>query len=47
LPSDEIIELLPPPDAGFSGTALLYSVSQAVLVEELLRRGYTKVERKT
>jgi hypothetical protein len=42
-PSDEIVELAPPPSAGFSGTAKFLSVSQAPMIEELIRRGYTRV----
>jgi hypothetical protein len=45
-PSDEtIVELKPPPDFGFSGTAKFDAVAQAPLIAELLKRGYTKVER--
>lgn len=44
-PSDEIVELRPPPDSGFSGTAKFLSIAQAALIEELLNRGYTKVTR--
>jgi hypothetical protein len=40
-----IIELKPPADTGFSGTAKFLVVEQAPLIEELLKRGYTKVER--
>jgi len=39
------VELKPPDGFGFSGTAKLYAVSQAPLVAELLKRGYTKVDR--
>jgi len=43
-PSDEdIVELRPPAETGFSGTARLYAVAQATLIEELLKRGYTRV----
>lgn len=46
-PSDEsIVELKPPDGSGFSGTALLLAVEQAALIAELLKRGYTRVERK-
>jgi hypothetical protein len=38
------VRLLPPPDSGFSGTALLNAVTQAAMIEELIRRGYTKVD---
>lgn len=44
-PPDGIVELKPPVDAGFSGTTRLYAVEQADLIEELLKRGYTRVER--
>ena len=44
-PSDGVVELKPPPDFGFSGTAKLLAVEQAPLIEELLKRGYTKVDR--
>jgi hypothetical protein len=45
-PSDDgIVELLPPPEFGFSGTAKLYAVESAALIEELLKRGYTRVDR--
>jgi hypothetical protein len=45
-PSDEeIIELRPPAAFGFSGTAKFFALAQAKLVDELLKRGYTKVER--
>jgi hypothetical protein len=40
-----IVELKPPADTGFSGTAKFLVVEQAPLIEELLKRGYTKVER--
>jgi hypothetical protein len=43
-PSDDgIVELRPPPEAVFSGTAKLAAVAQAALIEELLKRGYTRV----
>jgi len=29
---------------GFSGTAKLLAVDQAALIEELLKRGYTRVD---
>jgi hypothetical protein len=46
LPSEDlvIVELRPPADAGFSGTARLDRATQAALIEELLKRGYTVVE---
>jgi hypothetical protein len=46
-PSDDeaLVELRPPPGAGFSGTAKFYAVAQAPLIAELLKRGYTTVER--
>jgi hypothetical protein len=45
LPSDEaIVELKPPAAFGFSGTAKFFVVEQAVLIQELLKRGYTKVD---
>jgi hypothetical protein len=40
-----VIELKPPASTGFSGTAKFLVVEQASLIEELLKRGYTKVER--
>jgi hypothetical protein len=39
------VELKPPPDWGFSGTALLHATEQAPLIAELLKRGYTQVDR--
>jgi hypothetical protein len=42
-PDDEIVELKPPQDSGFSGTAKFYAVAQAALIEDLLARGYTRV----
>ena len=44
-PSDGIVELKPPPEMGFSGTTKLYAVESAALIEELIKRGYTRVER--
>ncbi len=44
-PPDDIVELRPPGDSGFSGTAKFLADSQSVLIAELLKRGYTKVER--
>jgi hypothetical protein len=41
-----VVELKPPADTGFSGTAKFLVVEQASLIEELLKRGYTKVEPK-
>lgn len=43
--SDGIVELKPPADSGFSGTAKLYAVEQADMIAELLKRGYTRVDR--
>jgi hypothetical protein len=43
--AEQIVELLPPPEAGFSGTALLFAVAQAALIQELKARGYTEVGR--
>jgi hypothetical protein len=40
---DAIVELKPPPDSGFSGTAKLYAIADATIIAELLRRGYTVV----
>jgi len=37
------VELAPPKDQGFSGTAKFMSVSQAALIAELIRVGYTVV----
>jgi hypothetical protein len=39
------VELKPPPDEGFSGTAKFLVVGQAALIADLLKRGYTKVDR--
>jgi hypothetical protein len=39
------VELKPPADSGFSGTALFDPVAQATLIAELLKRGYTTVAR--
>jgi hypothetical protein len=40
--SDEgIVELVPPADSGFSGTAKLRAQADSALVQELLKRGYT------
>lgn len=41
--ADEIVELLPPKELGFSGTARLLKVEQATLIDALLARGYTTV----
>ena len=43
-PFDEYVELAPPPDQGFSGTAKFHAVEQAALIAELIRVGYTRVE---
>ncbi len=43
-PPDAIVELRPPADFGFGGTVKLLAASQSVLIAELLKRGYTKVE---
>jgi hypothetical protein len=40
---DDIVELKPPADSGFSGTAKFYAVAQAAMIEELIKRGYTRV----
>ena len=43
-PSDDaIIELKPPADTGFTGTAKFFAVGQASLIAELEKRGYTRV----
>jgi hypothetical protein len=42
---DGVIELKPPPDSGFSGTAKLMGEAQAPLIAELIKRGYTVVDR--
>ena len=45
-PSEEdVVELRPPAAAGFSGTAKLLAIAQAPMIAELLKRGYTRVER--
>jgi hypothetical protein len=40
-----VVELRPPVEFGFSGTAKFLVSEQAALIEELLKRGYTRVER--
>jgi hypothetical protein len=42
---DELVELRPPDGSGFSGTAKFHPVAQAALIAELLKRGYTTVDR--
>jgi hypothetical protein len=42
---DAIVELRPPAEFGFSGTAKLLAIEQASMIEELLKRGYTRVDR--
>lgn len=42
---DEIVELKPPDGQGMSGTALIPVAGNSVLIEELLRLGYTKVDK--
>jgi hypothetical protein len=42
---DGIVELRPPAGSGFSGVAKLLAVEQSALIIELLKRGYTKVDR--
>lgn len=43
-PDEAIIELRPPPSAGFSGTIKLRVIEQASFIEELTtKRGYTVV----
>lgn len=44
-PPDGIVELQPPPEMGFGGTTKLYAIESAALIEELIKRGYTRVER--
>jgi hypothetical protein len=44
-PSDEIVELQPPPEWGFGGTALLRGTTDAELIAELIRRGYSRIAR--
>lgn len=39
------MELRPPAEAGFNGTALLYKVQDAVFIAELLKRGYVFIHR--
>jgi len=39
-----VIELMPPPDQGFSGTLKLYATTEATVIDELKRRGYTVIE---
>jgi hypothetical protein len=44
--ADEIVELRPPGDSFSSSvTAKYYAVEHAPLIAELLKRGYTKVDR--
>lgn len=40
-PVDDVVELHPPTDSGFSGTAKFSRIFDAVLIAELVRRGYT------
>lgn len=42
-PAPAIVELKPPPETGFSGTAKLLAETDAILIDELKRRGYTVV----
>jgi hypothetical protein len=37
------VELAPPPNQGFSGTAKFYAVTHSALIAELIRQGYTVV----
>ena len=43
---DEIVELLPPPEFGFSGTHKVYRIAHADTLRMLLAKGYTVVEPK-
>lgn len=40
-----VVELMPPAETGFSGTAFLNETVDAVLIAELIKRGYTRVSR--
>ena len=42
---DVIVELLPPPDSGFSGTQKFYRQGNEAMIAELLKRGYAMVAR--
>ena len=44
----DVVELQPPESLvaqGFTGTALLHRTEHAEAIKELIRRGYTRVER--
>ncbi len=45
LAEDVIVELKPPADAGFEGTAKLYQGVHGDLIIELQKRGYVVVDR--
>lgn len=38
---DDVVELMPPVDTGWPGTAKFSRLTDAAIIEELLRRGYT------
>jgi len=42
--SDDIVELQAPLDTGWPGTAKFSRAADAVMIEELIRRGYTVVK---
>lgn len=44
--SEEIVELKPPEDSGFSGTRLCHAKAEKHLIQFLLARGYTVVSQK-
>lgn len=43
-PSEEIVELRPPQEFGFSGTVKYYKVADAVTIAMLQARGYVVVD---
>lgn len=40
---DRLVELRPPAESGFGGTAKFRAKTDAVLIRELIRRGYSEV----
>lgn len=44
--SDDIVELIPPADTGWAGTAKFNRETDGVLIEELIRRGYSVAKSK-
>lgn len=41
---DDIVELAPPVDTGWPGTAKFSRATDATMIEELVKRGYTVVK---